>query len=118
MSGTSVTLRDPPPDPVVRIAPATPGTLAVGHARGQVGVWDLRDGSRLAARKLHGTPVLLHHAGGRLVAATHTGDHGVLDLSLFTAGIGEVRAEVAATVPVVWRDGRIAVDGALTGEGD
>lgn len=81
------------------------GTLLVGYANGQVGLWSIADGKKLAQARLHGRVVHLHLEAQRLYAATDLGDHLLWDLGAFHRPYCELLEDVWAQVPVIWVDG-------------
>ncbi|MEQ9318839.1 MAG: hypothetical protein RIF41_06745, partial [Polyangiaceae bacterium] len=88
-----------------QMLPGPSGTLLVGYANGQVGLWSIADGKRLAEARLHGRVVHLHLEAQRLYAATDLGDHLQWDLAAFHRPYCELLADVWAAVPVIWTDG-------------
>jgi WD40 repeat protein len=95
-----------PPSPVVRLLAGPMETVVAGYAGGDVGIWNLEDGSRLDVMRLHGAAIHLAIDGPRLIAASELGDHGVLDLGIYLGSHCELLAEVWDQVPVVWAAGR------------
>ena len=81
-------------------------TVIVGHASGDVGVWALKTGERLASGRLHGAVIHLALSRGRLYAATDLGGHLVWDLRILEASRCELLRAVWKRVPVVWERGR------------
>ena len=89
-----------------RILVGPRGTLIIGYANGLVGIWDRREGTLLAARRVHGPIMHLLLAGQRLYAATDLGDHFVWDLTHYARDYCELMGEVWRGVPVSWEEGR------------
>ncbi|MFH0900517.1 MAG: protein kinase, partial [Pseudomonadota bacterium] len=65
--------------PVRRIVEGPMGTIVVGSASGDLGIWSLRNGARLARAKLHGPIAYLLLRQGHLYAGTELGGHFALD---------------------------------------
>jgi hypothetical protein len=82
------------------------GTLVAGYASGNVGVWHVGSGARLAAARLHGAVVHLAQRAGKLHAATELGDYTTLDLSVLDVPYCELLRRVWSVVPVVWEGGK------------
>ncbi len=95
-----------PNSPPVRIIAGPPGTAVVGYADGLVGIWDLRDGVRLAHARLHGPVVHLLLVQTKLYAASELGGHTTMDLSPFYRDYCELLRRVWQQVPVVWYQGQ------------
>ena len=77
-------LEDAPSSPVTGLLRG-PGddTVVVGSASGQIGLWDLTTGARLAHGRVHGAAVHLMLEGQRLHAVSELGDMLTWDLSAF-----------------------------------
>ena len=99
-------LRDEARSPVLKMAAGPPGTLAVGYANGEVGLWDIGNGVRLHHAKLHGPILHFLFANDRLYLASELGDTMVWDLSVYKREYCELLSEVREAVPLVWKDGR------------
>jgi hypothetical protein len=99
------TFEDVPSSPVVGLLAGPMSTLVVGYANGLLGIWNLANGSRLYAARLHGPVRHLRRVGGRLYAATELGDHLVVDLRVFDRSYCDLLREVWSRVAVVWRGG-------------
>jgi len=84
-------------------------TLIVGYLSGDVGIWSLADGSRLAHAQLHGAVAHLLLEDGKLYAASELGDHLVWDLRQLRRDYCELMDEIWKRVPVVWAEGRAIV---------
>ncbi|MBW1808155.1 MAG: hypothetical protein JRJ87_08170, partial [Deltaproteobacteria bacterium] len=82
------------------------GTLVLGYANGQVGIWDLENGARLEIAKLHGPLTHLRIHQQKLYAVTELGDYLVWDLSIFRADYCSLVRSLWDKVPVVWQAGR------------
>ena len=83
-----------------------PGTLVIGFASGEVGIWDLQNGSRLDFGKLHGPISYMLVHDHRLYAASEMGDFLAWDLKAYESPYCEVLGQVWEDVPLVWKDGR------------
>jgi hypothetical protein len=97
---------DVPAAAVTRLVAGPMDTLIAGFADGEIGLWSLRDGSRLDHFQLHGpvTHLALHDSG--LLAATDLGDHALIDLGVFHRSRCELMREVWDRVAVEWEDGQ------------
>jgi WD40 repeat protein len=105
----SFTFEGVPASPPLRMLAGPMNTLIVGYADGLLGIWNVRDGTRLASSRLHGPVVHLLLEHHRLYAATELGEHLVWDLSAFYLDDCELLRQVWAQVPVVWESGHPAV---------
>jgi WD40 repeat protein len=110
-----VTFEDVPPSPVTRLIPGPMDTLVVGFASGMVGLWNLRDGTRLHHGQIHGPVTHLVLAGSRLVAASELGQHLVWDLDVFQVDHCALLRQVWAQVPVAWEEGLPVIRAAPSG---
>jgi hypothetical protein len=90
-------------------------TLVVGFASGMVGLWNLRDGTRLHHGQIHGPVTHLVLAGSRLVAASELGQHLVWDLDVFQVDHCALLRQVWAQVPVAWEEGLPVIRAAPSG---
>ena len=101
----SFNLEGAPASPVTALAGGVAGTLAVGHANGEVALHMITNGRRLRGSRLHGPArhLLMHKE--RLIAATSLEDSQTWDLSKLTAGYCQVLQDVWRRVPVIWKDG-------------
>ncbi|RLB54997.1 MAG: hypothetical protein DRI90_19780, partial [Deltaproteobacteria bacterium] len=109
---------DKPPSVAFERTPASPpqqlmagpmNTLIVGYRSGDVGIWSLADGSRLAHARLHGPIAHLLLEDDKLFAASELGDHLVWNLSQLRRDYCELMHEVWERVPVVWDKGHAVV---------
>ncbi len=92
-----------PSVPLVMVAgPAN--TAAVGFTSGDVGVWDLASGKRLAGTRLLGAVTSLAMRGSSLRAASERGDRRSVDLSVLTLDHCALLRLVRAEVPVAFDD--------------
>jgi len=96
---------DVPSSPVVTLLEGPMEILVVGYASGDLGLWNVTNGARLHAARLHGPVGQLLVDGGRLYAASDLGDHLVLDLSSFDVDYCDLMQGIWAEVPVVWEGG-------------
>ncbi|MFH0903297.1 MAG: WD40 repeat domain-containing protein, partial [Pseudomonadota bacterium] len=80
-------------------------TLIAGYADGTLGIWELKNGTSLYHRKLHGPVRHLLLAGAKLYAATEIGDFTVLDLAVLEQPYCELLNRLWSEVPVVWENG-------------
>ena len=96
---------DVPSSPVVSLLQGPMETLVVGYASGDLGLWNVTNGARLHAARLHGPVAQLMVDRGKLHAATDLGDHLVLDLSSFDQEYCDLMHGIWAEVPVVWEGG-------------
>ena len=85
------------------------GAIFVGFGDGTAGLWDGVSGQELFSRKLHGEVDVVDLRGSELVFVTDVGDHVQFDIGPLLADRCALRDEVVDAVPVVWRDGQIAV---------
>jgi len=104
-STARLTFEDRPASSVVKLLPGPMDTLIAGFANGLLGIWDLNNGARLHASRLHGPVVHMQLQDGRLHAATVLGDRLSLDLRVLEAPYCHVMRDVWAKVSVVWDDG-------------
>ena len=100
LSGTSASA-------VERIAQGPRGTLVVGHAQGEVGIWDVTTGNLLHTAHLHGPVTHISMHQHKLHLASELGEHQTLDLTIFDRPYKDLRAEVEKKVPMIWKDGRV-----------
>jgi WD40 repeat protein/serine/threonine protein kinase len=97
-------LADVPAAPATTFAAGPRGTLAVGFASGDVGLWTPA-GAPLFRTHLHGAVSHLLLEGDWLHAVTELGSHGSFDLGVLREDYCAMLTRVARSVPVVWRDG-------------
>ncbi|MCE9575369.1 MAG: protein kinase [Deltaproteobacteria bacterium] len=102
-----IAFEETPANPVVRIVPGPLGTVIAGYADGLLGIWQLDNGVRLYAARLHGAVQHLARAGGRLLVATELGDVTAIDLSAFSLDYCELVRRVWDAVPVAWEGGLV-----------
>ncbi|MFH2006765.1 MAG: WD40 repeat domain-containing protein [bacterium] len=93
-----------PASPVLRIIAGPTGTVVAGYGNGQVGVWSLKHGTRLAHARLHGPVFHLLLRGHRLHAASDLGQHTTLDLTPYFTPFCQLLRQVWRAAPAVWRD--------------
>lgn len=98
-------LADVPAAPATTFAAGPRGTLAVGFASGDVGLWTTA-GVPLFRSHLHGAVSRLLLEGDGLHAVTELGSHASFDLGVLREDYCTMLARVVRSVPVVWRDGR------------
>jgi len=98
-----------PVSPSTELLAGPMNTLIVGYLSGDVGIWSLTDGSRLAHARLHGPIAHLLLEDDKLYAASELGDHLVWDLGQLQRDYCELMAEVWRRVPVVWTEGHAVV---------
>ncbi|MFH2005633.1 MAG: protein kinase [bacterium] len=94
-----------PLSPVVSLLEGPQGTLVAGYANGLLGIWNLANGARFHAVRLHGPVLHLRVKGHRLYAATELGDHRTLDLSIFHLGYCKLLRQVWRATPALWEGG-------------
>ncbi len=104
---SGIRFEDVPSGPVERILPGPMDTIVAGYADGQLGIWSLRSGSRLAHHRLHGPVTDLQLRDHVLTAGTELGDRETLDLDVLYRDHCDVLREVWDEVPVVWESGRV-----------
>ena len=104
-SAPSFNFEDIPSNPVVRLLGGPKGTLIAGYANGLLGIWNLRNGTRLEHTRLHGPVSHMLLLGRKFYAATELGDHLVMDLSVFYEDYCDLLRRVWKKVPVVWEAG-------------
>jgi len=92
--------------PVVRIVAGPRGTLAVGYANGEVGLWDAGRGARLLHGRLHGPVVHLLFEAGGLYASSELGQSLRWDLAVLLRERCDLLREIWSQVPVIWAKGR------------
>jgi len=90
----------------VRMLAGPMGTLVVGYANGEVGLWNLADGARLAHHHLHGPVVHLVLDDHKLYAATELSSSLVWNFDAFYLAHCELLRQVWTRVPVLWRSGQ------------
>jgi WD40 repeat protein/serine/threonine protein kinase len=91
---------------VTRLLPGPEGTLIAGFANGLLGIWELKNGSRLHHVRLNGPVAHLLRKSKQVYAASQLGGHLVWDLSLFDLDYCKLLGRVWKQAPVVWKDGR------------
>jgi len=84
---------------LLRLLAGPQRTLIGGYNTGDVVLWDLRTGKRLARWFLNGPVFHLHLDDGHLYAATETGDSRVIDLTALVKAECQLLREVWASVP-------------------
>ncbi|MEM6989869.1 MAG: protein kinase [Myxococcota bacterium] len=99
-----------PASAVERIVASPQGVVAAGFANGEVGMWSVASGRRLAKGRLHGRVAHLAVDGAFLFAATDLGHVLRWDLDVLLDDYCTVLREVWDRVPVVWADGRVVVE--------
>ncbi len=99
------TFEDVTASAVVRLRAGPMDTLVASFANGLIGLWSLRDGSRLAHGWLHGAVVHLLVSGNKLHAASELGTHLTWDLSVFFEPYCRLLDRVWRDVPVGWDQG-------------
>jgi hypothetical protein len=102
---TSLSLEAVPSSSVVRLLPGPMGTLSIGFANGLVGLWDVKNGSRLFSAQLHGPVAHMVLREGTLHAASELGDYKAIDLSAFEVDYCKMLRAVWRKVTVVWEGG-------------
>ncbi len=100
------TLKELPSSPVTRMLPGPGGTLVIGSAGGQVGIWSLATGKRLHHANLQGTVSHLLLKDRRLHVATDLGHGLVWDLGTYCLEECELLRRIWREVPVAWEGGR------------
>ena len=90
---------------ITRLGNGPMGTLAVGYANGDVGLWNPEDGRRLVHQTLHGRVNHIVLEEQKLFAATDLGSALSWDLSAMYQSPCELLAQVWSRVPVVWLKG-------------
>ena len=96
---------DVPSSPVQRLVAGPMGTLIAGYANGLVGLWRLRNGTRLESAQLHGPVAHMLLRKGKLYAASELGQHLVMDLSIFHTPYCDLMHNLWKEVPVEWEGG-------------
>ncbi|MFH1834041.1 MAG: WD40 repeat domain-containing protein, partial [bacterium] len=89
----------------VKIVEGPPGTVAVGFAAGELGLWEVATGLRLDSARLHGPVEQLLVDGTSLHALTALGDLLVRDLSAFHLSHCDLLVRARNRIPVVWENG-------------
>ena len=105
---TGGTFDQTPSSPVTRLLPGPMDTIIASYGNGTVGMWSLRDGSRLADSRIHGPVEHLLLDGQKLYAASTLGQYLVWELSALYAQRCALLREVWNRIPVVWQEGRAA----------
>ncbi len=100
------TLQSTPASPVTLLQPGPRGTLLVGYANGQYGLWSWSGGNPLLRRRLHGPITAAVRSGSQLHVASSLGQHDSLDLAGFERPYCDLLREVWRLVPVGWSLGR------------
>lgn len=95
-----------PDAPIVAVASRS-GWLALGFADGQYGLWVRATGRRVAGGALRGRVIAARLDADVATFATDMGDRSALDVAALLAPGCAWRSEVEATVPDVWREGRV-----------
>jgi len=90
---------------VEQIAFAAGNTVVAGYSNGGIGIWSLDSGARLLSARLHGPVSHLQIVGDELHIVTELGDHGIVDLRVFSREYCDLLREVWDEVPVVWESG-------------
>jgi hypothetical protein len=96
---------DVPSSPVVRLLPGPAGTVIAGFADGTLGLWSVRNGTRLRHDRLHGPVTHLLLRKNRLLAGSELGQFLVWDLSVFYSDYCSLMRLVWSQVPIVWEKG-------------
>ena len=94
-----------PSCPVTRIVPGPEGTLILGFANGQVGLWSMENGQKLQAEKLHGPVIHIQLQEKHLYVATELGDHLSWNLELFYLPACEILHRIWEEIRIVWENG-------------
>jgi hypothetical protein len=102
----AIAFKDVPSNPPTIMLAGPMGTLLVGYASGEIGMWSTRDGSRLARAHLHGRARHMLIEDQRLYVATDLGAYLVWDLRAFYASYCDLIQDVWRGVQVVWDAGR------------
>jgi WD40 repeat protein len=100
-----VTFGEAPASAVTRFANGPRGTLFIGFANGEVGLWQLQGGPRLEHARIHGPITQLSVHGRRLYAASELGDVWTWDLEPFYLSYCSFMQQVWRRVPIAWRGG-------------
>ncbi len=100
------TLDGVPPSPVTCLRAGPMGTLLLGFANGDLGIWSIMTRTRLDKTKLHGPVMDILLQNQRLYAVTENGDHVSWDLGVFYIEYCDLLREIWNRVPVVWERGR------------
>jgi len=96
--------------PVAALALGPAGTVFVADERGTVHLLEQETGTELLRRRLRGRPSSILPLENAWLAASDTGDHALLDLSVFDERRCDLLADVDARVGVRWVDGRMIAD--------
>ncbi|MFH0903360.1 MAG: protein kinase [Pseudomonadota bacterium] len=104
-SGPTFIFESTPASAVTRLAEGPMGTLIAGFASGDLGIWSLKNGTRLDRFKLHGPLVHLLLLDGQLFAATELGGYLALDLAVFAEESCALLRRVWEKVPISWEEG-------------
>jgi WD40 repeat protein len=91
---------------VVELSAGPPGTVLAGYNTGQVGLWDVTTGQRLAHMSLHGPVQHLRVEGDRALALSELGDYREMPLGGLGGGWCELLQEVWTEAPDEWLEGR------------
>ena len=105
-AGAGKLLSGTPSSPVTRLVGGPSGTLVVGHADGQWGIWNPHSGRRLLHGRLHGPVSELVLERTSLVVVTELGHGRLVDLGVFHISYCELMQQVWRQVAVVWRGGK------------
>lgn len=93
-----------PGSAVVRLASAPMRTIAAGWENGELGIWSLDNGARLARAQLHGAIARLASDGGIVSAASELGQE-LPPIDVLARDYCALMRQIWAEVPVVWREG-------------
>jgi len=104
--GQTISFQNVPASAATRIIAGPPGTVVIGFANGNVGLWSLADRKRLAERKLHGSVQHLLLEDKWLYAATDLGQQLSWDFSTFYEDYCVLMRQVWKRVPTIWQAGR------------
>jgi WD40 repeat protein len=104
--GRGMLAEDVPSSPVTQLAVGPRNTLAAGYANGEIGIWELERGLRLATFHLHGPIRVLLRRDPELYAISELGQRLTIDLADFLADYCPILERIWDGVPVVWSEGR------------
>jgi len=82
------------------------GTVITGTDRGEIVTWDVRDGTIISERRIHGRINQLFIDQHKLHVATQAGAYHAWDMSSFYVDRCTLLRQVWSEVPTVWRDER------------
>jgi WD40 repeat protein/serine/threonine protein kinase len=103
--GAAVAIQRRASGSVVSLLPVRADVLAVGYANGSVGLWNVKDGTRLRMGQLHGQARFLRFDNKIFYAGTDLASYLRWDLGHLFASDCELLNEIWKDVGVIWDEG-------------